>query len=309
MKRMAVLGVCAAVALGLVGCDWDTGSDATNWSSAYNWVNFSGTYRSAAEGLLVTDYTTTPSTPGSTNMLKVANESQGSFAAMQTTFSGNLRNANIVPNSVEVTLYNTAGVVFQSYSDNGNGQLGAAGEGNVSYVNGSWNLDRGLGNPVTEAGVIRANYSYYVSNSGTTGSGAKPGSTGSIYSFVVVQQGQHLTFTDNNGATYVGRIGELRTASGAERGDEEARYMPVDGDTMIATFEVAGRSAAGMSVKIVGTFQGTVSAGVFNGRILHGTWVEAGGRSGDIRGQTTSIPIVSGGATETTTGTETAAAE
>ena len=77
MKRMALIGVCvAAAALGLAGCDWDTGSDADHWNSDYNWVNFSGTYRSAAGGLLVTDYTTTPSTPGSTNTLQSSGEAQ-----------------------------------------------------------------------------------------------------------------------------------------------------------------------------------------------------------------------------------------
>ena len=72
MKRLAWIGLgVVALALGGAGCSWETGGDATSWSSDYNWVNFSGLYRSAAGGLLVTDYTTTPSTPGSTNLLSV----------------------------------------------------------------------------------------------------------------------------------------------------------------------------------------------------------------------------------------------
>jgi hypothetical protein len=45
MKRMALIGILAAVAaVAMVGCDWETGDDATSWSDSYNWVNFSGTY-------------------------------------------------------------------------------------------------------------------------------------------------------------------------------------------------------------------------------------------------------------------------
>lgn len=319
MKRFAWLGIgIALVTVGLVGCDWSTGNEATSWSSAYNWVNFSGTYRSAAGGLLVTDYTTTPATPGtpgSTNTLTVANETQPDFSAHSTVFAGKLKHSNIKPGSVKIDLKDNNGILWDSFSDDGNGVLsGGQGGGTVSYAAGSWtySLKDGLDGPVFN-GKVRASYSYFVSNSGTPGndgSGARPGSTGYIYSFAVVHQGQHLTFTDNNGATYAGQIGEIRSASGAqntdigqvgadERGNDTARYtyyespLPENGDTMIATFECSGISAAMMQIKIVGSFQGTVASGVFTGRILTGTWIELGGKTGDINGQTTSIPIVS----------------
>lgn len=303
MKRTAWFGVVAAIAaLGLAGCDWDTGSDATNWSSAYNWVNFSGTYRSAAGGILVTDYTTTPSTPGSTNVVKVSNKAQGSFVAGQVGFSGSL-NPNTVPGSVTIKLYRDNGDLMGSYADNGNGVLGGNSEGNVQYTPGTWNLTLNTGY-ITAPGVVRADYSYYVSNVGT-GGGAQPGSSGkTIFAFNVEQMGQHLTITDNNGAVYKGYIREMRTASGAERGDEATRYMPVDGDTMIATFDCSGTSSAGVNVKLVGSFQGTVAGGVFTGRTITGTWIESRGKTGEIRGQTTTIPIVTTGAE-----TETAAAQ
>lgn len=307
MKRIAWMGVGMAVAaLGLAGCDWETGGDATNWSSAYNWVNFSGTYRSSAGGLLVTDYTTTPVTPGSTNTLTVANEAQGTFAVNQTFFEGKLKHGNIVPGSVDITLYSNAGVEIQSYSDDGNGVLGPGSAGNVAYVNGSWNINRGLLNPVTQAGYIRATYSYYVYNEGSAGGGAQPGSTGKIFVFNISHQGQNLTITDNNGATYTGYIREMRTTSGTERADEEERVMPRDGDTVVATFQCAGHSAAQMSVKIVGSLQGTVAASVFSGRTITGTWIELGGKTGDINGQTTAVAItVPETATETPTETPT----
>jgi len=329
MKRFALLGIgIALVAVCITGCSWETGSDAESWSSSYNWVNFSGVYRSAAGGLLVTDYTTTPSTPGSTNTVSVNNEPQPSFVVGQTVFRGNLKNGHISRGSVGITLADTSGVVWDSLSDDGNGVLtGGQGAGTIDYVGGSWtyNLNAGLSGPIFN-GVVAADYSYDISNSGSSGSGAQPGSTGKIYSFSLVHQGEHLTFTDNNGAVYVGNISEIRSASGAQNtdigqvsGDEtandtslhaKATYyespLPEDGDTMVASFEVSGVSAAAMSVRIVGTLQGTVAAGVFTGRTLNGTWIEVGGKTGDINGQTTSVPVVTTGTTADPTADPTA---
>lgn len=320
MKRIILIGMCAAIAaLGLMGCEWTSTSDGEHWSSSFDWVNFSGVYRSAAGGLLVTDYTTTPATPGSTNILSVSNESQPGFSEGQTVFSGKLTKGNISPGSVNINLGNSAGVLWESFSDNGNGVLsGGQGSGTISYVAGTWtySLNPGVVGPVF-SGIVRASYSYEVSNEGASGSGARPGSTRfSIYSFNILHQGQHLTFTDNNGATYSGRIKKMQSASGSqntditqvgadeEGNDKSAKYtyqespLPTDGDTIVASFECSGISRAGMNVKIVGTLQGTVAARVFVGRTLNGSWIELGGKTGNISGQTTSIPVASGGGEE-----------
>jgi hypothetical protein len=322
MKRYALIGmVLAALAAGLVGCEWNTGEDATSWSSSFNWVNFSGTYRGATGGLLVTDYTTTPSIPGVTNTIIVANETQGSFVAGQTTLSGKLRHGNVVPGSVVITLYNGAGGIIRSFADNGSGVLGS-GQGNVQYVSGSWNLELTTDFP-TVAGSVRANYSYTVSNSGASGSGAESGATSvSIYSFNVTHSGQNLTIVDNNGATFSGKISQIRSTSGAENSDipqvvadetahrAKATYyeseLPADGDSIIANFEASGVSAAYIPVRLVGTLEGTVAAGVFTGRSMNGTWIEAGGKTGDINATTDPVVIAtSGTATEAaTTATE-----
>ncbi|HRT06229.1 MAG TPA: hypothetical protein P5204_11080 [Kiritimatiellia bacterium] len=318
MKRFALIGmVMAALAAGLVGCEWSTGEDATSWSSSYNWVNFSGTYRGATGGLLVTDFTTTPSIPGVTNTITVANETQGSFTAGQTSLSGKLRHGNVVPGSVVITLYNGTGGIIRSFSDNGSGVLGS-GQGNVQYTSGSWNLSLTTDFP-TVPGTVRANYSYTVSNSGSTGGGAESGATRvEIYSFNVTHSGQNLTIVDNNGATFSGKISQIRSTSGAENtdipqvSDDETAHrakstyyeseLPADGDSIIANFEASGISAAYIPVKIVGTLEGTVAAGVFTGRKMNGTWIEAGGKTGDINATTDSVVI------QTTT-TEPAATE
>ena len=331
MKRIAWVGVLTTVlAIGLVGCEWETGSGTDSWSSSYNWVSFSGTYRSAAGGLLVTDYTTTPSTPGSTNVMMVAGESQGSYTTNQTAFSGKLKSGNIVPGSANLTFGD-----WESAQDNGNRVLeGSMGKGTIDYVSGTWTYKTSSSlNFPTVGDSIKASYAYQVSNSGV-GGGARPGSTGSIFSFVVVHEGQNLTLTDSNGAVYKGKISEIRSTSGAQNtdigqvGDDEtandyvsqhAKYtyyespLPEDGDVIIASFECSGISDANVAVRITGVFQGTVANGVFTGRTLSGTWIEATGKTGDINGQTTSLPITTvtadtgaadSNATETATATE-----
>ncbi len=316
MKRFALIGMCAAaLAAGIAGCNWETGNDATSWSSSYNWVNFSGTYRGVTGGLLVTDYTSTPSIPGVTNTIAIVGEGQGSFVANQTIFSGTLAHGNVVPGSLIVTLYNGAGGVVRTFADNALGVLGT-GQGNVQYVSGSWNLDLTTEFP-TVAGYVRASYSYTVSNSGSAGSEAESGATRvSIYSFTVSHNGQHLTLVDNNGASFAGYISQIRSTSGAENtdigqvaNDEQSQRakityyeseLPADGDSIIANFECSGTSAAYIPVKIVGTLEGTVAAGVFTGRTMNGTWIEVGGKTGDINATTDPIVIVTSAAAEGT---------
>ena len=216
MKRMALIGMCAAVAaLGLMGCEWDSTSGTDNWSSSYDWVNFSGVYRGTSGGLVVTE-------PGDSTA------------------------------------------------------------------------------------------------SGTTRYG--------VYSLNVSHQGQHLSFTDSNGATYTGRIKKMESASGFSNtdipqvgGDEEgnderaAKYtyqespLPANGDLILASFECTGYSRAGLSVRLIGTLQGTVGTssamqgavdeessgvvGVFTGRQIQGTWIERGGRTGDVSAQAEAVSI------------------
>ncbi len=306
MKRFAWIGVgVVALAVGIVGCSWETGDDATSWSSSYNWVNFSGTYRNSTGPYLVTDYTTTPGSEAYTEEKNGSAEGSGVTAVSA---AGNLGKAKIVPGSVLIKLYAANGNLHSSYSDNGNGVLsGGVATGNVSYDAGSWNVDFSAGLNGPAGGTWKATFRYYVYQDGTAPSGQTAGSTRvSIYVFNVTHSGQNLTFVDNNGSAYTGKIGAIRSASGAENTDIEQvandeksagkityyeSELPEDGDSVIATFECSGVSAAMMQVKIVGSFQGTVASGVFTGRTLTGTWIELGGKTGDVRGQTTAIEV------------------
>lgn len=300
MKRFArtVVGV-AVLAAGIAGCNWESGNDATNWSSAYNWVNFSGVYRGIGGGLLVTDYSSTPSIPGATNTF-TRTESGGTLPATGTTASGQVAHGNILPGSFMVTV----GSIAQLSDSAKNGVLSGNGSGTVNYDGGTWSISLDTWSPAQQK--ISISYSYIVTTDGTTGGGAQSGATGKIFSFNVIHQGQHLTITDNNGAVYKGYIGEFRSASGVESGDTKGQTLPADGDTIIATFECTGVSAAGRNVKIVGTLTGTVAATVFTNRKMDGTWVEMPGKTGNVSGQTATVPIVVSPA-DTTVDTNTAA--
>lgn len=305
MKRFALIGICvAALAAGIAGCNWETGNDATSWSSAYNWVNFSGVYRGLGGGLLVTDYTSTPSIPGVTNVYS-ASESGGTMPKQGTKASGKVAHRPIVPGSVMITVGNNA-----TLSDPGKaGILTGNGTGSVNYEGGTWSIEIDVGlADWDKANPIKVSYSYTVSRDGSSSGGAESGATRiSIYSFNVNQQGQKLTIVDNNGSTFSGTISQIRSLSGAQNtdigqvaGDEQSQRakityyeseLPADGDMIVANFEASGTSAAYIPVKIVGTFEGAVVAGIFTSRQLDGTWIEMGGKTGDINAQTESVAI------------------
>lgn len=298
MKRIFTIALCAVAAAGLLaGCEWSTSSEHNDsWSDSYNWVNFSGTYRSASGGMLVTDYTSTPSTPGATNTY-TSTESGGSLAAGSLSASGKASKHPIVPKSFTIQV----GSDVTLADNDGTGTLsGSGGTGTVSYDAGTWSFTLADTQWASWKRNITIAYAYQVGNSGSS-SGTKSGSSGkAIYSFVVAQQGEKLTITDNNGAAYKGRIGELRSTSGVT----STNTMPRDGDVIVATFSTSGTSAAGKQVTITGTFQGNVASSVFTGRTMQGTWIEAGGKTGDINGTTTSVAIAPTASTETETTAE-----
>ena len=127
MKRIFTFALCAVAAAALLtGCEWSSSSEHNeSWNDSYNWVNFSGTYRSAAGGILVTDYTSTPLVPGTTNNYNTT-ESGGTLPGGVTTGSGTTQKKPITPGSFSLVI----GEI--TLSDNGAGVLsGNGGSGTV----------------------------------------------------------------------------------------------------------------------------------------------------------------------------------
>lgn len=256
------------------GCDWTFGGGVESYNSRWNWANFSGVYRGVDGGVAVTDFTATPGTPGTTN--NVSNETIGTADGSGTRFNGVLRRKPILPGSVTIS---TASFQLQ---DNGDGTLSGSGKsGAIDYGTGAWSIDLGFDAP--SAGTpIRASYQYTVS--GTPGTGG-PGSGATqvrINSFTVFQEGETLQITDNNGAVYTGNMGSMRGTGGFD-----GRGAPPAGETIVAQFTARGVAASGLEVELVGTFNAVIGGGgegdfFLVQRGMFGTWIEAGGRTGDI---------------------------
>lgn len=278
---MSVTLVSVLAAL-LVGCegDWTSGGGVESWNDSYNWVNFSGVYKGLGGGLLVTDYSATPGTPGVTN--KVNGESIAVADGLKTKFSGKLKHASVVRGSVSITV---AG--YLTLTDDGTGVLGGGGaDGTIEYGTGAWSID--LKGTAPDSGTaITASYQYTVAGNAGTGSAGSGSSGIKVYSFTVFQEGNVMTITDNNGSVYEGNFGSIRSSAGATGN-------PVSGDTVVGQFECNGVSAAGFSVSIVGTLQGVVGGDgdVLGNRQMFGTWIEDGGRTGDVNGEASPIAIV-----------------
>ena len=283
MKRNAWVGVLAAMlAIGLAGCEWETGSGAESWSSSYDWVNFSGTYRGSTTIPLDPDYT-----PGSTN-IHSAVEASWILSELHTSLSGQVRHKNIVPGSVKLTT--TTGVSLTDIVNKNGALLGDAGTGSISYDTGAWTFNLLPAFAPAEDTVITVSYAYMDI---TEESGTEFGTTEvDAYSYVVEHNGQHLAIIDNTGASYAGQITKINSASGAQNTDigqvgadeagndnvsQRAKYtyyespLPEDGDQVIASFEVSGSGG-----KIVGTLSGLVSVGVITERRMDATKISAG---------------------------------
>jgi hypothetical protein len=283
-SRVIVLLMAMAMAVAvLMGCEWTSGGGVDSWSDAFNWVNFSGVYRGIGGGVLVTDYSTTPGTSGTTNgASEVVGVGNG-----DTTYIGSLGHESVVPGSLTIT----AGSFV--LKDNGSGVLSGSGRtGGISYGTGSWSIDL-KGAPLASGEKIIATYQYVIAGTSGSGSAGSGASRITIYSFTVQQQGQNITIVDNNGSTYEGDFSNIRSTGGS---DQDNQTTPSAGDSVIGSFKASGVSAAGFNVEIVGTFQGVVGVGTGNSfylgnRQIFGTWIEDGGRTGDINGESSPIPI------------------
>ena len=216
MKRFALIGICvAALSAGFVGCSWETGNDAESWSSAYDWVNFSGVYRGTTTLQLDPDYT--PATPGTTNVYPES-ETKWTMPIRGTRASGQVSHGLLVKGSVTVS------VGGASLTDpDANGILVGNGSGTINYVTGNWSIEIDAAYAdFDKANPITVSYAYQVVEEGTEDSGSEFGSTQvDAYSYVVEHNGQYLKITDNTGASYSGQISKMQSASGAQNTDIE----------------------------------------------------------------------------------------
>ena len=280
MNRLLKLACLLVVLMVFVGCDWTSGGGVESWNTRWNWVNFSGVYRGIGGGVLVTDFSATPGTESTV----VRTERVCSYNPNTAAYSGVVSRRDVVSGSFAIS-----GPGFQ-FTDNGDGVLNSNyddGEGTIQYGSGAWSVAfEDPANTPPNPGALVATYEYQ-------GQGISPGGSGvTIRSFTIHQEGETLQITDNNGSTYSGRMGSVRGTGGFD-----GEGLVTEGDTIIAQFTAKGVSAVGMEVEMTGTFQGVITGGGegqtgrLSQRQMFGTWIESGGRTGDINGQTSPVNV------------------
>ncbi len=339
MKNVIRNTLVICLGVGLMGCEWQGGGEGNSWNDRYNFVNFSGSYRGAGGGgLLVSQYTGTVVTDtgdggGGTSgsYVTVNGESDGSRTVpangVQRLFTGSTNGKPVKPGSLTIAFGGDGNGFF---SDDGSGHLEgsillegvaqvAAVEGTIEYDTGVWSIllvPPGIpssGSTLTVSVTLSYLYESTGTSSGSSGSGSSGPASGAtkvtIYVFNVAQEGNKLQIVDNNGSTYQGSFGSIRSTGGSDQDSTYATYS--NGDQIMGQFEAKGRSAANIDVKMVGTFQATIAGAVtaddgtttsmqLSDRRIMGTWIESNGKTGDINGQAAPVSVSTTTTTPTT---------
>ena len=263
------LALTAALATLFVGCEWSGTSDSGSWSSSYDAMNFSGTYRAVTTATSTTTTTTTDSTGSSGTANTTVTESKGgsdSFGkttVSQRAYNGTLSHANVVPGSVAVKIGDET-----AFRDTAEGVLdgsGVNGSGTIVYASGTWQITFAAAPPLNK--TIEVTYKYYVDETGTGDSGSSSSSSSTttttrsgtaVSAITVSQNGQNLTMTLNNGIVMKGKFTNIQQ-TGKVNQDTNAGY-----NTYNAQFEVRTTDN-----KFVGSLNYDLQTGF---RMLNGTW-------------------------------------
>jgi hypothetical protein len=274
MRRMrwpvSLCGVVLTIMI-LSGCEWQqSGSDDT-WNDAVAWINFSGVYLPSATAT----YIVSAFDLVKTNAYSVFTPA---CDGKTLTFTAILPNLSIFLGSLKVT--NHAETL---YDLTGSGRLWGdrGGRGTVDYATGMLSVT--FAEPPGPHDTITATYDY----TDTANAGKQPGSSSPIYSLAVHQTGNQLTFTDNDGMEYVGKLSSLTDAFGTTPTNANVNVST----TLIGSFQVAGKNVLGNGVTMVGAFYAdytaTSAAGGWSrtlaNRLMKGTWIEDPDAAGNTR--------------------------
>jgi len=154
--KKSFLALSTAFAALFVGCEWTGTSESDSWSSAYDAMNFSGTYRIMTLTTLI---------EGNADASEHAadwltDDDSGTFAANKTTASGRTSHQNIVPGSVKISCGNYV------WTDNGGN--GIQGEdqynrvGSLIFGGGASSTSSSVaGKTATYTGTVKEESKYY----------------------------------------------------------------------------------------------------------------------------------------------------
>lgn len=270
MYKNMLMVASTGVLLGVTGCDWSSGGGADGYNSDVPF-DVSGAYRNGGVPVVFNYNSEGRNTSASKLQVAQANGTR--------TITFELPNDNITPGSVLIT------VADISYTDPaGNGELVASGtpgasstpNGRIAYDGGAVFLD--YRKEVPAGTPIYASYGFG-SSAANVASGA---SRTTITAFTVQQLGNTVTFTDNNGDQYTGKLGGARVNSQTEDQLNRSIQFQVEGSSRGVPVKMVGIFTAIQNVdrEVVavaddqGAFAGPVEVGRFIDLYVEGTYIE-----------------------------------
>lgn len=234
--KKSTLALATALAACFVGCEWTGTDESFSWSSAYDAMNFSGTYRAVTTATAL-DTTTTTTDPTDDKAFTTLQESGGTFSAGRKTASGRTTKGNVVPGSVQIS----AG----DYIWNDNGQGGLVFGGGSAGSSSGGNSNEVEGDPVSlgSTSVSKKNYN------GKLPGNLVPGSVSIRIGGSVAFQDLGTGALDGSGVNGSGTVNygngtvQFSFKSIPPAGEIVAhyRYTKIDGETII----ISGQSGAG----------------------------------------------------------------
>ena len=213
--KKSTLALATALAACFVGCEWTGSAESDSWSSAYDAMNFSGTYRAVTTATNLDTNTDEEETTDNTSKdgKYYTTSETATFAAGAKIASGRTLHANVVPGSFQAS---AGGFVW---NDDGNGGLIFGGGSAGGSSGGNSNEKEGQ----VELGSTSISKKSY--------NGKLPGNL--VPGSVSIRIGGSIAFQDNGDGTFNG--------SGVT-GDIVAsfRYTVVEGETVITTGQNGG---------------------------------------------------------------------
>ena len=306
--------------------DDNTWNDTYN--AKYSWVDFSGVYEDPDGGYIVRAFVppgsgssvtyVTNSSGGSTGT-GVQTLTLGTGNGIQSAFGGNLAPTPVIPGSLTIRGILPGGNV-ETFTDDNSGalksNLGNPNIGTINYLTGAYTVtflfpvqpgtdvtatyisgqNSSLTNSTTASTVTEYNgesttvSSSSLTNETTVTTPQQSGSTEPIFTFSIIQDAYKLTFRDNYGNLYSGRIRDVTTTGGGDNSTTKAATV------VTATFEVSGNGIVISGVleadytpgqqpqTVTGLGQAAAAppAGTLKNRVIRGVWMEHSGDTGDI---------------------------
>lgn len=235
--KKSTLALATALAACFVGCEWTGSAESDSWSSAYDAMNFSGTYRAVTTATNLDNSTTEEDTNDTSSKAgKYYTTSENAlFASGAKIASGRTLHANVVPGSFQAS---AGGFVW---NDDGNGGLIFGGGSAGGSSGGNSNEKEGQ----VELGSTSISKKSY--------NGKLPGNL--VPGSVSIRIGGSIAFQDNGDGTFNGSgvngVGTVNYGNGTVQfsfksipptGDIVAsfRYTVVEGETVITTGQNGG---------------------------------------------------------------------